>query len=120
MKIKKQEYKKAICSQNPMIVCPYCQSRNTIINDMVIIDKHVSDYQCGQCDHMFSVQTNVSITFNTEPYENYYLKRKEQLLRKKKEIERKQIHDQLTQNQYNNILEDLNHLNEKAKKNLGG
>lgn len=81
MKIKKVEYDDIQCFANEdYAVCPYCGYENYIEPDYYLSQDEEEFEVCGECERTFVHQINYTVTFTSEPLENYYLDTKKRKL----------------------------------------
>lgn len=81
MKIKKVEYDDIQCFANEdYAVCPYCGYENYIEPDCYLSQDEEEFEVCGECERTFVHQINYTVTFTSEPLENYYLDAKKRKL----------------------------------------
>lgn len=81
MKIKKVEYDDIQCFANEdYAVCPYCGYENYIEPDCYLGQDEEEFEVCGECERTFVHQINYTVTFTSEPLENYYLDTKKRKL----------------------------------------
>lgn len=74
MKVKNVDYNNYDCSGTSEAVCPYCGNKTYIEAEDYNVDEEPEEIQCRNCNKYFVYSTNITVTFNTEPYENYYLR----------------------------------------------
>lgn len=53
-------------------VCPYCQQDNEP-TDLEKNDGETTEIECDHCGKVFMYKPNVSVTYDTIPYENWYI-----------------------------------------------
>ena len=81
MKIKKVEYDNMQCTAiEDHAVCPYCGEANYIEPDHCLGQDEEEFEVCGECERTFVHQINYTVTFTSEPLENYYLDTKKRKL----------------------------------------
>lgn len=77
--ITKVNYNRIKCSNEHKAICPYCEYENKVdAEDYGDQDENQLDYCCN-CEKQFIRQINYTVTFSTEPVENYYIREKERL-----------------------------------------
>lgn len=80
---------------NDSIICPYCGHKNDITDANYEEDDH--EWQCKNCGKEFMYSPNISISWSSEPMEDYFIG-------KKKNIER---HIEFLKEQERDYLKDL-------------
>ena len=81
MEIKKVEYDDMEClATEDYAVCPYCGYENYIEPECYLGQDEEEFEVCGECERTFVHQINYTITFTSEPLENYYLDTKKRRL----------------------------------------
>lgn len=76
IEIKQVEYDDLKCFNNEdEAICPYCGEANYIEpDDYMGQDEEVIE-ECGYCEKTFVHQINYTISFTSEPYENWVLRK---------------------------------------------
>lgn len=81
--IKKIEYDDMQClAIVDYAVCPYCGYENYIEPDYYLGQDEEEFEVCGECERTFVHQINYTVTFTSEPLENYYLDTKKRKLKR--------------------------------------
>ena len=88
--VKEVEFDELDCSYNNEAVCPYCSHDNVIILDGED-DGDENETECANCEKIFMYRVRVSVEFDSQPVENYYLKERQRL---QSRIERYEIDDE--------------------------
>ena len=88
IEVKEVEYEEWECQGNDDAVCPYCGDKNDIVLEAGDSEGYENRIECGECEKTFSYSFSVSVTFDTEPYENYYIRERKNLARRIDSLER--------------------------------
>lgn len=72
--IKEVEYDETDCFANDEAKCPYCGHKCELIGEDYGAQDEEQEMQCFECDKTFIYTTDYSVTFSTEPYENWILR----------------------------------------------
>lgn len=88
--VKEVEYNEVDCSCNSEAVCPYCGHGNEIILENES-EGEAEEIECGNCEKTFMYTLRISVDYDTQPVENYYLKERQRLQNR---IERYEIDDE--------------------------
>lgn len=115
--IKKFEYDDIKCFMNNDAVCPYCGYENYIEPESYGGQDEETVEECGNCGKTFVHKIDYSITFTSEPYENWYLGQRESLLKRIKRYEQ-DSEDELYKSYLNHLKKELEDLDTKAKELL--
>ena len=86
--VKEVEYEEWECQGNDDAVCPYCGYKNDIVLDDGDSEGDVNETECGECEKTFWYSFSVSVTFDTMPSENHYIRQSETLARRINSLER--------------------------------
>lgn len=78
--IKSIEYNELDCWAEEDAVCPYCGCENYIEPESYSGQEDDEIIECDACEKSFVYQIDYSVTFTSEPLENYYLRSEEGLL----------------------------------------
>lgn len=73
MEIKEIEYDEYDCNSNGEAVCPYCGYKCELIGEDYGDQDEELEMECFDCGKTFIYTTDYSVTFSTEPYENWIL-----------------------------------------------
>ena len=73
MEIKEIEYDEYDCYNNDEAVCPYCGYKCELIGEDYGGQDEELEMECFDCGKTFIYTTDYSVTFSTEPYENWVL-----------------------------------------------
>lgn len=74
------DYNEVDCWGEDNAVCPYCGYENYIEPENYRGQDGEDIEECGECGKNFIRQIDYSVTFTSEPLENYYLRRRQMLL----------------------------------------
>lgn len=77
--VKEVEFDEWDCTGEDDAVCPYCGHNNEIILDGEREGEQV-ETECGSCEKTFMYGFFTSVTYDTQPVENYYLEERERIL----------------------------------------
>lgn len=88
--VKEVDYHELDCSYNNEAVCPYCGHDNEIILENEY-DGDENETECANCEKIFMYRVRVSVEFDSQPAENYYLKERQRL---QDRIDRYEIDDE--------------------------
>lgn len=72
--IKQVEYNELGCFGESDIVCPYCGHHNEPDMEYDADFDEAGECECGKCEKHFMRTPSCSITYESEPIENYYLR----------------------------------------------
>lgn len=121
MDIKEVEYNYAQCLGDGEAVCPYCGYENFIESEDYGGQDDEKIELCGNCEKYFVHQINYTITFSSEPYENYYIRTRKSLeeQRARYELNIKGDHnDSYYRMLLNNVQHEIYKLDEETRKIL--
>lgn len=88
IEVKEVEYDKWKCGGNDDAVCPYCGYKNDIVLEVGDLEGDENETECGECEKTFWYSFSVSVTFDTMPSENHYIRQSETLARRINSLER--------------------------------
>lgn len=71
LKIKKVEYDELDCSGNSYARCPYCGEKNYA--DESLEDEESCEMECDACEKTFVCEADYTVTYKTQPYENWVI-----------------------------------------------
>lgn len=117
IEVKKVEYDKWEHSGNNDPVCPYCGKRNDTA-DLNDNDGEITEIECDHCGKTFCYIANVSVNYDTIPYENYYLDKRE---RKEKALKHHQSKIEKTEWEekwINMLTQEIEDLDKEAERIL--
>lgn len=87
MNIKEVEYDNIQCYGNSEAVCPYCGCKNYVETESYGDQDDETVEECGSCGKYYVHTIDYSITFSSEPYENYYIRKRKHLEKQHKRYE---------------------------------
>ena len=85
--VKPVKYEEWNCRGEDEAVCPYCGHSNDIVLENNDIEGEKNEMECGECEKTFIYSFSVSVSFDTEPFENYYLRERAKLVKRIKSLE---------------------------------
>jgi len=82
--VKPVKYDEWNCSGEDEAVCPYCGHSNDIVLEShnYCTEGEEKQTKCEECEKTFVYSFSVSVTYSTEPFENYYLREREKLVQR--------------------------------------
>ena len=86
--IKEIGYDEIRSSYNDKAICPYCGYENYVEGEDYGNQDEEQPDVCGSCQRHFVRVMQISITFNSEPVENFYLHEKERIEKQIKSYEK--------------------------------
>jgi len=77
--VKEVKYDELDCSMNTDAICPYCGYKNEIVLENES-EGDEEETECGSCEKTFMYTLRITVDFDTQPIENYYLKEHKRLV----------------------------------------
>ena len=71
--LKEVEFDESACKSDCNAICPYCKSETYVEGDCFDRQDEENIEECGNCGKKFVNTINYSVTFSSEPYENWLI-----------------------------------------------
>ena len=107
MGIKKVEYDSYECEGNDDIVCPYCGFKNSAEDLDEYSEGEDFEYECAECEKVFMAHPHYSVSYDSEPFENYAADKIERMDKNIKYYSGLPINDEYMDNIKEMLLNDL-------------
>lgn len=105
-----------ILNDEPM--CPYCKESNET-TDLHLIYEEKTEIECDHCGKIFIYTANQSVKYDTEPYENWYLEKRERLVKNKDAFEKIENKTPWHETMIKMLVQNVEDLDKEAKEILG-
>lgn len=112
------EYDEIDLFGNDLPICPYCKSHNDT-SDLDSRDEETTETECDHCGKVFMYTPRVSVTYDTIPYENWYMDKRERLINHKNKLESIEIKSPWTETSIKRLTQGIEELDKEAERILG-